>query len=156
MADRDVQDSGGSSPEEGNGANLDALLKNAQALFEEGDLAGTIKSLQESIKRYPDSPLPHHNLSVVYISMLLEEETRKEVWEDLADEEACFEAAVRESEQAIGLDRGFVAAYNNLGMLFASRCWWAEAVAQWEMSLSIDPGQSKVRDEMMQARSHLD
>ncbi len=155
MTDSDIQGSGNPLKEEGNDTSLDALLKSAQALFEEGDLTGTIKRLQECIGQYPDSPLPHHNLSVVYIHMLLEEETRKEVWEDLSDEEACFEAAVRESELAIGQDRNFVAAYNNLGMLFASRGWWAEAIEQWETSLNIDPGQSKVRDEMMQARSHL-
>jgi tetratricopeptide (TPR) repeat protein len=156
MTDSDLQDFENPLEDEGSETSLDALLKSAQALFEESDLTATIKRLQEGVERYPDSPLPHHNLSVVYISMLLEEETRREVWEDLADEEACFEAAVRESEQAIGLDRNFVAAYNNLGMLFASRGWWAEAIEQWETSLSIDPGQSKIRDDMMQARSHLD
>ncbi len=153
MTDTDQTDAG--SPA-GSEATLDGLLKKAQALFEEGDLTVAIQRLHECIERYPDSPLPHHNLSVVYINLLLEEEIRHEVWSDLADEEACFEAAVRESELAIELDRNFVEAYNNLGMLFASRGWWTEAIAQWETSLSIDPGQSKIRDEMMQARSHLD
>jgi len=147
-----VSQSGGSQDRD---AQLDALLEEGEQLCADKRYDEAISRLRAAIEQYPDSPLPHHALSVVCLMRLREDYEHLEVWEDLADGEAHFEAAVKEAEAALDLDEKFVPARNNLGTLFALRGWWEDAIRQWEMSLTLEPGQSQVREEMSDARRHL-
>ncbi|MBN1867464.1 tetratricopeptide repeat protein [Candidatus Sumerlaeota bacterium] len=135
---------------------LDDLLAQAEALSDEKRWDEAVAALEKTIERFPDSPLPHHALSVVYLLRLREDYEHLEVWEDLADDERLFESAVDEAEAAIDLDEEFVPARNNLATLFALRGWWKAAVEQWETSLTIRPDQSRVREELNDARKNLE
>jgi tetratricopeptide (TPR) repeat protein len=134
---------------------LDALMRQGEDACNDGRYEEAETRLREAIERFPDSPLPHHAMSVVYLTHLREDYEHLEVWEDLADDEATFEAAVGEAEAALALDPDFTPARNNLATLFALRGWWADAAEQWEMSLSTDPGQPDVREELQEARRHM-
>ena len=135
---------------------LEQRLRQAVELAESGDFDSADAELRAAIERYPDSPLPHHDLSVLRLTQLRRDYEHLEVWEDLSGDEALFEEAVREAEAALELDAEFLPARNNLAMLFALRGWWKDALEQWETSLSVDPGQSQVREHMVEARKHLD
>ena len=147
-----VSQSGGSQDRD---AQLDALLEEGEQLCADKQYDEAIARLRAAIEQYPDSPLPHHALSVVCLMRLREDYAHMEVWEDLAGDEAHFEAAVKEAEAALDLDEKFVPARNNLGTLFALRGWWEDAIRQWEVSLTLEPGQSQVREDLSDARRHL-
>lgn len=137
-------------------SELDELLDRAERLLEEGHFDEAVEVLRESIERFPESPLPRHDLSVVYFTRLRRKYEHLEVWEELAEDEAFFEAAVREAETALEIDGDFVPARNNLATLFALRGWWADAARHWEMSLTLQPDQSQARLDLVEARKHID
>jgi len=114
-----------------------------------------VKHLLKVIKDFPESPLPHHDLAVVYFTMLREDYSHLQVWEDLADDEILFELAVSEEEAALEIDDQLFSARNNLGTLFALRGWWQNAIDQWEQSLSISPDQPEVRQDLTNAHERL-
>jgi tetratricopeptide (TPR) repeat protein len=155
MATDEVRDSmnpaGKSSEEE-----LDEKLRLAGELSDAGRYDEAIQMLRELAEQYPESPLPHHNLSVIYLLRLQEDYEHLEVWEDLSDDEKVFEQAVSEAEAALALQESFVPALNNLGTLFALRGWWQDAINQWERSLSEEPGQPLVREDLAEARSYVE
>jgi tetratricopeptide (TPR) repeat protein len=135
---------------------LDDLLAQAENLSKEKRYDEAVAVLNRAIERFPESPLPHHDLSVVHLVRLRADYEHLEIWEDLADDESFFESAVAEAETAIDLDGEFVAARNNLATLFALRGWWKAAIEQWETSLSIRPDQSQVREDLNAARKHVE
>ncbi|HBF34650.1 TPA: hypothetical protein DDW35_08795 [Candidatus Sumerlaeota bacterium] len=143
------------SPNEDIHKELDLLLRKAEELYAEKKYDEAVGHLQQMIERFPDSPLPHHDLAVVYLSQLYDKYQHMEVWEDLADDEAIFEAAVAAEEAALDVDGEFVPALNNLGTLFALRGWWEDAVEEWDYSLSIDPEQPELREDLAEVRERV-
>jgi tetratricopeptide (TPR) repeat protein len=137
-------------------AGLEVLLKKADELFRQKRYDDATEVLKGAAEEYPDSPLPHHDLSVLNLERLRETYSHLEIWEDLADDEAHFETAVAEAEVALDLDENFLPARNNLGTLFALRGWWEDAAEQWEISLTLQPDQSQVREELLEARKHVE
>jgi len=134
---------------------LNNLLEQAESLASDCNFAAAETCLRQAVERYPDSPLPHHALSIVVLDQLRRDYDHLEVWDDLAQDEALFEEAIHEAETALELEPDFVPAHNNLGTLYALRGWWVDAIREWELSLSIRSDQSQVREEMLQARKHL-
>jgi len=154
MSVQDADAPGGAK--DGKGAQeLDDFLAEAEQMVKESRYDDAEIHLLAVIERYPDSPLPHHDLAVVYLARLREDYEHLEIWEDLADDEEVFELAVAETEAALDLDENFLPARNNLGTLFALRAWWEPAIQQWEMSLSVNPDQPVVREDLARARSRL-
>lgn len=147
-APRDAQ--GGNSVDDD--SDLEFLLRRAGGLAQRNDAQGAEEVLKEGVEAFPDSPLPHHNLSVLYLDRLRAKMERVAVWEDLSDDESLFELAVREAENALEIDEEYIPARNNLAMLFALRGWWEDAEKQWEISLTLKPDQSQVRQDMLEAR----
>lgn len=135
--------------------DLDEALRIGEQMLHENRFDEVVIHLLDVIKRFPESPLPHHNLAVVYLIMLREDYSHLQVWEDLADDETLFQLAVAEEEAALQRDDQFVAARNNLGTLFALRGWWQNAIDQWEQSLSISPDQPEVRQDLTNMRNRL-
>ena len=136
-------------------SGLDGLLDRAGHLLGDGHFDDAVGVLREAIEQFPDSPLPRHDLSVAYFSRLRGKYDHLEVWGDLSDEEAFFEAAVREAKASLEIDDDFVPGHNNLATLFALRGWWKEAEQHWEISLTLQPDQSLVRQDMVAARKHI-
>ena len=134
---------------------LGEILREAEELLKDGDYDGAVEKLQEAAEQAPESPLPRHNQSVVHLMRLMEDYSHEELWEDLADDEGAFEAAVSEAEAALEIDGDFVPARNNLGRLFAVRGWWENAIEQWEISLSTYADQPQVRKDLAEARRHI-
>lgn len=135
---------------------LKQLLQQAERHMEAGDYRLAADEAKRACEEYTQSPLPHHALSVVYLRLMQSDIEHLEMWEDLSDDEVYYDAAVGAAEAAIDVDEGFVPARNNLAMLFATRGWWKEAIKQWEISLSLEPDQSHVRQEMIDARKHIE
>lgn len=132
---------------------LDLMLRKAEMLYEEKKYDEAVEHLGKMIERFPDSPFPHHDLAVVYLSQLHDKYEHLEIWDDLAEDEALFEAAVSAEEAALDLDSEFVPALNNLGTLFALRGWWEDAIEEWEYSLAIDPEQPELREDLEEVRA---
>ena len=135
--------------------DLDGLLHEAEAFCMEHDYDGAIAILNNAVTSYPDSPLPHHALSVVYFSMLREKYDHLRVWKNLSDHEKWFELAVGQSESALQIDDNYVPAHNNLATLFALRGGWKRAIQHWEISLTLYPDQPRVREELAMAHEHV-
>jgi len=133
---------------------LDLLLRKAEELYAEKKYDEAVTHLQQMIERFPESPLPHHDLALVYLSQLSDKYQHLDVlWEDLAEDEALFEAAEAAEEAALDVNSEFVPALNNLGTLYALRGWWEDAIEEWDYSLSIDPDQPEVREDLVEVRS---
>ena len=135
---------------------LDEKMRTATELVNSGKYDESIQLLRALAEQYPDSPLPHYNLSVIYLMRLQEDYEHLEVWEDLSDDEKVFEQAVSEAETALQIKPDFIPALNNLGTLFALRGWWQDAINQWEKSLSEEPDQPLVREDLAEARSYVE
>ncbi len=135
---------------------LKNLLEQAEFHMEAGDYKRAVDEAKKACEDFCESPLPHHALSVVYLRLLKSDIEHLEIWEDICDDEAYYDAAIGAAKAAIDVDEEFVPARNNLAMLFASRGWWKEALQQWEISLSIDSDQSHIRQEMIAARKHIE
>ena len=136
-------------------SRLEKLLHEAEEHMQEGAYRKAAEIALEATREFPQSPLPFHALSVVYLRLLQSDIEHLEMWEDLSDDEAYCDAAIGAAKTAIDLDEEFVPARNNLAMLYAVRGWWDEAVKQWETSLSIQPDQSQVRQDLADGRRHL-
>ena len=132
--------------------DLDDILAQAEDLTSEQRYSEAQAMLRDAAARFPESPLPHHALSVVYLEQLRQDHEHEELWETLTEDEGLFDEAVSEAELACEIDDGFTPARNNLGRLFAYRGWWAEAIRQWEISLTLYPDQPAVRDDMSRVR----
>ncbi len=83
----------------------------AQAYFDEGDLAGSIAELRESIRLNPYLPESHHLLANCYFA--------KEM----------FEEAEKEFRTALRLQEPFPEAQMNLGAMLLAQERWEDAIA---------------------------
>lgn len=156
MANGDKQNGNTPLPEDDEALEMDAMLAEAETLAQEGRLEEATQLLETVIERFPESPLPHHALSVVYLSRLRKDYEHLELWENLANDEELFELAVSEAEAALELDPDFVPARNNLGTLCAYRGWWEDAIAHWERSLAISPDQPLIREDLARVRERAE
>lgn len=138
------------------GDPLDQILHEAADHYHEKRYDQAIALLKKAALEYPESPLPPHDLSVVFLNLYKEDISHHDVWDTQTEDEDFFEAAVGAAEEALEKDSQFVPAHNNLAVLFAMRGWWKEAISQWEMSLTLKPDQSGIREELVEARRHLD
>jgi len=134
---------------------LEALLHRAETLSRENQHADAIALLEKAVEDFPDQALAHYNLGVVWFARLKEDLEHLEVWEDLADEEEDFERAFGALSRSLELDDSLAPALNNLGRLSALRGWHEQAITYFERSLSIDPEQPNVRDDLASVRENL-
>jgi Flp pilus assembly protein TadD len=133
-------------------AELNILLDQGQAQAEEGDLDAAIKTLRSAAEQFADQAMAHYYLSVACLMKLKGDLDHIEWWENLADDEGLLEVALFECETAVDLAPELVPALNNLGILYALRGRFTTACEQWERSLSLEPDQPRVRQDLAVAR----
>ena len=134
---------------------LERMLHEAEAQIQAGNYRDAADIAKSACEKFDHSPLPFHAVSVIYLRLLQNDKEHDQMWEDLADDEGLFEAAVGAAETALDIDEEFNPARNNLAILFAMRGWWKEAIAQYETSLSIEPDQSQIRQDLLKARKYI-
>lgn len=149
--------------------SLDDYISVSEQVAREGRLDEAVDVLREANHRYPDSPTGRYNLGVALFLRVKKDREHLELWENLADDEQYAEEAIAALEGAIDADPGFIAAYNNLGRLYALRGRKPQAVAAWRKSLELNPNQPEVqadlemyaediapRDEELQTRAAIE
>ena len=135
--------------------SLDDYLSVGQEVAREGRLDEAIDVMREANSRFPESATGSYNLGVALFLRLKQDKDRLELWENLADDENLVSEAITALEGAVAADPKFVAAYNNLGKLYALRGRSEEAFRAWEKSLEIDENQPEVKADMDLYRNRI-
>ena len=96
------------------------LLQQANALFNEGDLAGAEDNLRKFIKQFPEDAFGHFQLGNVLFRQKKPEE------------------AISSYQEAIRLQPKYALAHNAMGMVYASQSRWEEAISEYKKALEIN------------------
>lgn len=135
--------------------SIDTLIGEGERLAQEGKLDEAEEVFKKAVEHDPDNPLTNYNLSVLYLMRLKQDLEKDELWEDYCDDESYLEEAITHCQTALELDEKFVSAHNNLGTLYALRGWKEKAIIQLEESLSIQPDQPDIRDDLIVLREEV-
>ncbi|MER3493824.1 MAG: hypothetical protein C4323_16800 [Mastigocladus sp. ERB_26_2] len=109
------------------------LIRTANTLFSQGDLAGAEENLRQLIKKYPKDAFGHYQLG----NVLFRQERKDE--------------AIKQYQEAIRLDSKYALAHNGMGLVFASQEQWEEAIAEYNKALAINPSYGDALTNLAQA-----
>jgi tetratricopeptide (TPR) repeat protein len=109
------------------------LIRTANTLFNQGDLAGAEENLRQLIKKYPKDAFGYYQLG----NVLFRQERKDE--------------AIKQYQEAIRLDSKYALAHNGIGLVFASQEKWQEAIAEYNKALAINPNYGDALTNLAQA-----
>ncbi|PLZ06742.1 hypothetical protein CEN49_23765 [Fischerella thermalis CCMEE 5273] len=109
------------------------LIRTANTLFSQGDLAGAEENLRKLIKKYPKDAFGYYQLG----NVLFRQEKKDE--------------AIKQYQEAIRLDSKYALAHNGIGLVFASQEQWEEAIAEYNKALAINPNYGDALTNLAQA-----
>lgn len=130
---------------------LDEGLRSAADDLQRGRFKTAVKTLRDLIEKFPNSPQVFHDLGVAYMMRLKADVQVQEYWENLADDEQVYQEAHDAFSRAIEIDPNFLGSLNNLGALEVMRGNLDRGIELWERSLSLNPSQPAVRDDLKAA-----
>jgi tetratricopeptide (TPR) repeat protein len=116
----------------------------------EGKYTRAIRTFEKVLQQDRQNIDAHYNLGVIYGRCAMEDIGIEEIFEDTTGEEVLREKAITEFLEVLQRDPRHVEALNNLGTLYALNNQIDRALEMWKRSLSIDPDQGEVREEMSQ------
>lgn len=97
------------------------MIQQANALYNQGELAGAADNLCRFIKKFPQDAFGHFQLGNVFFR-----QTKPE-------------AAVSAYQEAIRLKPEYALAYNAIGAVYASQSRWDDAITEYQKALKINP-----------------
>ncbi|WP_315791483.1 tetratricopeptide repeat protein [Fischerella sp. JS2] len=109
------------------------LIRTANTLFSQGDLAGAEDNLRKFIKKYPKDAFGYYQLG----NVLFRQERKDE--------------AIKQYQEAIRLDSKYALAHNGIGLVFASQEQWEAAIAEYNKALAINPNYGDALTNLAQA-----
>ena len=112
-----------------------------------------IEALQQAIELDDVRVDAHYNLAVVYGLLAMSDLRAEEYFEDHVDEEILLQNAIEEYQRVLELDDAHLAAHNNLGTIYALHGERELALHELELSLTLDPDQPDVREQIDELRS---
>ena len=129
-------------------ATYEQLVAQGTELAEQEKFAEAIDILEHAIELDPDQPDAHYNLAVIYGLLAMSDLEVEEYFEDQVDEEILLQNAIEEYQCVLELDDKHVAAHNNLATIYALHGERDLATHELELSLSLDPDQPDVREQL--------
>jgi tetratricopeptide (TPR) repeat protein len=109
------------------------LIRTANTLLNQGDLAGAEENLRKLMKKYPKDAFGYYQLG----NVLFRQERKAE--------------AIKQYQEAIRLDSKYALAHNGIGLVFASQEQWEEAIAEYNKALAINPNYGDALTNLAQA-----
>ncbi len=134
---------------------LDNLIAEVDELADTGQLRRAVRIWRRSIDRFSDEPRAYHHYGLTCFRLLEFETSYQPNWDTEPSLVGLYEEAAGALEEAVGLEEENYEAWNILGALYALRENYREAVQAWERSLSTEPDQPQVVEDLESVRHKL-
>lgn len=128
--------------------DIQSRLMLARRCMDDHTPAKALELLEQVVEIDPDNAEAWLRIGLCWGMSLLENLPSIEIWGEEKDEELMVENAIHALEKAIEFDPELVSAYNAMARIYMIRGQEEEAIEFYNLSLSIDPSQLDVVDEL--------